>query len=143
MKHEAFNRWFRRACSGEGFTVMLPDDEITLDDLIERGHMKCVDGCSAVREVSPSGVLAACPECGEPEVDLHDLAAAIEGMIRVEEYNDQFRQPNPNGRYPSCKPRLYDVEYCERCGSWIKGVDGACPAVLSEQRWGEDFVPLP
>lgn len=68
-----------------------------------------------------------------------DARAIIEGMARVEAFNDQFRQPNLKGRYPLCKPRLYDIEYCERCSSWIKGVLGPCPAVPPEQRWGEDF----
>lgn len=72
--------------------------------------------------------------------ELFDVRAAIEGMARVEQSNDQFRQPNPKGRYPACKPRLWDIEYCERCGSWIKGVAGACPAVPPEQRWGEDYI---
>lgn len=65
----------------------------------------------------------------------------IEGMRRVEEYNDQFRQPNPNGANPICKPKLFNIEVCERCGNWIKGVLGACPAVPPEQRWGADYVP--
>lgn len=68
-----------------------------------------------------------------------DVKAAIEGMARVEEFNDQFRQPNPKGKYPICKPKLFDVGHCERCGSWIKGVNGPCPAVPPEQRWGEDY----
>jgi hypothetical protein len=62
----------------------------------------------------------------------------IEGLMRVEEYNDQFRQPNPKGRYPLCKPKLFDIEHCERCGGWIKGIAGPCPAVPPENRWGED-----
>ena len=70
-----------------------------------------------------------------------DVKAIIEGMARVEEFNDQFRQPNPRGKYPLCKPRLFDAEYCERCGGWIKGVSVPCPAVPPEQRWGEDYGP--
>jgi hypothetical protein len=78
--------------------------------------------------------------------DKIDVAAAIEGMARVEEFNDQYRQPNPNGKYPLCKPKLFNIDYCERCGGWIKGVDGPCPAVPPEKRWGEsneghDIVP--
>jgi hypothetical protein len=62
----------------------------------------------------------------------------INGILRVERFNDQFRQSNPNGKYPICKPKLYDVEYCVRCDSWIKGVTGHCPSATPENRWGED-----
>jgi hypothetical protein len=68
-----------------------------------------------------------------------DVQAAIEAMARVEEFNDQFRQPNPRGRYPVCKPILYNAEYCAYCRNWIKGVLGPCPAVPPEQRWGETY----
>ena len=65
-----------------------------------------------------------------------DACAAIEGMARVEEFNDQ---PNPKGKYPLCKPILYNAEYCGYCRNWIKGVLGPCPAVPPDKRWGEDY----
>jgi len=66
-----------------------------------------------------------------------DVRAAIEGMARVEEFNDQFRQPNPKGRYPLCKPILNNAGYCAYCRNAITG-DYPCPAVPPSQRWGED-----
>jgi hypothetical protein len=69
---------------------------------------------------------------------MDDTGEILAGILRVEKFNDQFRQSNPNGRYPTCKPRLRDIDYCERCGNWIKGIIGPCPAVPHEQRWGED-----
>ena len=83
----------------------------------------------------------------------------IKGMVRVEEYNAQFKQPNPNGRFPLCKPRLgkivpFDVNgnyvqpissepmICERCGNVIdRSNHGPCPAVPPERRYGEDAQP--
>jgi hypothetical protein len=64
--------------------------------------------------------------------------AAIEGMARVEEADAHLKQPNPKGRYPLCKPKLFNIEVCERCENWIKGVSGPCPAVPPDKRWGED-----
>jgi hypothetical protein len=64
------------------------------------------------------------------------VEAAVEAMARVEEFNDQFRQPNPRGRYPLCKPVLFDASKCERCGG--RPGNHPCPAVPPEQRWGED-----
>lgn len=72
----------------------------------------------------------------------------IEGLLRVEAYNDQFRQPNVNGRYPICKSNLGPYTesnpgpVCERCGAPIPDtydLVGPCPAVPVEQRWGEDW----
>ena len=65
-----------------------------------------------------------------------DPRAAIEGIARTEAFNDQLRRPNPNGRYPRCKPKLFDARVCERCN----GTPGnyPCPAVPPAGRWGED-----
>ena len=65
----------------------------------------------------------------------------VDGMRRVEEYNDQFRQPNPAGRYPSCLPGIGPilVKTCERCGLPIKRDNGPCSAVPPEGRWGETW----
>lgn len=67
----------------------------------------------------------------------------IEGMLRVEAYNDQYRKPNPKGRYPICRPGLRDkVKVCTRCGQIIDPEDRKpCAAVPPEERWGEDYTP--
>lgn len=66
----------------------------------------------------------------------------IEGMMRVEAFNDQFRQPNPKGRYPICKPKVgTNPLACERCEEVIDYAKRApCAAVPPEKRWGEDWV---
>lgn len=65
----------------------------------------------------------------------------MEMLLNVEAYNDQFRQPNPNGSYPICKPSLGSPNHsiiCCRCGMPI--VDNRpCPDIPPEQRWGEDY----
>lgn len=48
--------------------------------------------------------------------------------------NDVDHYPDPDGKYPVCKPALRSNK-CERCGSPVDDVDGACPAVPPEQRW--------
>lgn len=48
--------------------------------------------------------------------------------------NDVDRYPDPDGKYPVCKPALRSNK-CERCGSPVDDVDGACLAVPPEQRW--------
>ena len=73
------------------------------------------------------------------------LKEILEGLIRVEGWNDQFRQPNPNGRYPICKP-IVGGNVCQRCG-WPTNIPSLaddrppCPAVPPENRWGEDWNP--
>lgn len=71
------------------------------------------------------------------------MSEVVAGLMRVEEWNEHFRQPNPNGRYPICKNAV-GTHVCERCG-WptnIKFVQGRppCPAVPPDQRWGEDWT---
>lgn len=72
----------------------------------------------------------------------NETKAIIEGMARVEAYNNaEHRQPNPNGNYPLCKPRVGDISSrCERCGEYA-GYDRPCPAIPREQRWGRDYHP--
>lgn len=85
----------------------------------------------------------------------------IEGLVRVEEYNEQFRQPNPNGGNPVCTPRLGKPlrlkadgsgyikpppkpVICERCGGVIDTENrGPCPAMPRSERWGEDWKGEP
>ena len=63
-----------------------------------------------------------------------------EAVLRVEKWNDQFRQANPNGKYPLCHPIVGDPSSrCERCGGYA-GYDRPCPAVPPEKRWGPDYV---
>lgn len=66
----------------------------------------------------------------------------VDAILRVEKWNDQFRQPNPNGKYPLCKPIVGGglPHRCERCGE-IAIYDRPCPSVPPEQRWGADYVP--
>jgi hypothetical protein len=68
----------------------------------------------------------------------HSETLIWEGIRRVEEYNEQFRQPNPKGSYPLCKPMVGNSSYCERCGKIIEtGIP--CPAVPPDQRWCKVF----
>jgi hypothetical protein len=72
---------------------------------------------------------------------IKQAAAIVAGIMAVEAQNDQFRQPNPNGRYPLCKPIVGDsASRCTRCGGY-SGYHRPCPAVLPEQRWGSDYQP--
>ena len=68
------------------------------------------------------------------------LDQIIESVLRVENWNDQFRQPNRNGKYPLCKPILGDrSSRCERCGGQA-GHDRPCFAVPRAERWGPDYA---
>lgn len=74
---------------------------------------------------------------------IHELREMAAGLLRVEAFNDQFRRPNPNGRYPVCKPIVGDAAgRCERCGGNARQ-HRPCPAVSPELRWGADFVEAP
>lgn len=71
------------------------------------------------------------------------MSNILDGLLAIERYNDQFRRLNPKGRFPICKPIL-GGNICERCGTPINIPSLAdnrppCPAVLPEQRWGEDW----
>lgn len=61
----------------------------------------------------------------------------VEGILRVEKWNEQFRKPNPNGKYPSCKS-VVGSSTCERCGDYA-GYNRPCPAARPDQRWGPDY----
>jgi hypothetical protein len=66
----------------------------------------------------------------------------VEAILRVEEWNDQFRKANPNGKYPVCKPITGGglPLRCERCRE-IAIYDRPCPAVPPKERWGPDYTP--
>lgn len=64
-----------------------------------------------------------------------------QGVLRVERWNDQFRQPNPAGAYPCCKPAIWTLT-CERCGGDVRAQRGPCPAVPRDQRWGPTHVEV-
>jgi hypothetical protein len=62
----------------------------------------------------------------------------VEGLLRVEDYNTQFRTVNPNGKYPVCASIPGNLPLrCERCGGYA-GYACPCPAVPPEKRWGPD-----
>jgi hypothetical protein len=42
----------------------------------------------------------------------------VAGLLNVEACNEQFRQPNPNGRFPSCRPKVGPTAYYQRIGDW-------------------------
>ena len=64
------------------------------------------------------------------------MSISMEDIIQKILYagNDVDRYPDPDGKYPVCKPALRSNK-CERCGNFMDDVDGACPAVPPEQRW--------
>jgi hypothetical protein len=46
-------------------------------------------------------------------------------------------QPNPDGRYPLCLPRIGQADVCQRCGETIDpDIERPCPWVPREGRWG-------
>lgn len=52
--------------------------------------------------------------------------------------NAVARVPDRAGPYPSCKPKLFEVHLCQRCGGPRKDNEGKpCPAVPPENRWRE------
>jgi len=70
------------------------------------------------------------PMCDREEREAWDVILAI--------HEDNMRRTvkDPMGDHPKCKPRLRDIEFCERCGSVISDIgSGACPAVPPEERW--------
>jgi hypothetical protein len=75
---------------------------------------------------------------------MEENTALVKGLMNVEAWNDQFRQPNPKGKYPICEPSLGANPHCIRC-NWPILPNMAnrppCPAVPEENRWGEDFKP--
>jgi hypothetical protein len=55
----------------------------------------------------------------------------------VESVTTAERAGNPDGRYPTCMPRIGDATTCERCGGHVDlAINRPCPAVPREQRWG-------
>lgn len=56
----------------------------------------------------------------------------IKGILN----NVPTTKPNPEGKYPICKPKLW-TNVCERCGN-IVGSGKACEAVPKNKRF--DFI---
>lgn len=73
---------------------------------------------------------------------MDDIEGIIGGLLAAERYNDQFRKPNRNGRYPVCEPRV-GTTVCERCQQDLSTIPiaqrGPCPVVPRERRWGENW----
>jgi hypothetical protein len=58
-------------------------------------------------------------------------------QVRVESVTTAERMGNPDGRYPTCMPRIGEADVCERCGGPVDpAINRPCPAVPREQRWG-------
>lgn len=62
------------------------------------------------------------------------LRSMINAIVGIQMDNIADMVKDPDGDCPKCKPRL-GTDVCERCGSKVEDVSGACPAVPKSKRW--------